>query len=603
MLNPKTGSRKRRRYLTYDLEWSKGKWQRDARGEFHQPVLTLVGVYDGKRYRAYKTVTEFMDAEFTRATHGRWFYAHAGGLADSVFLLEYLADDDRYEIDASFSGSSAIIIKIKRDGMKWTLVDSYWLLRDKLANIAKFIGMEKGEIDFETEDMVEMLKYNRLDCVILHKAIEEFQENLWSIGGELSMTLASSAMNLFKRVYLKEQIPTNKAINDKVRGAYYASRVEVMRKKCEGAFYYDVNSSFPYAMTFPCPGRLIGVGRKLRDEDLGDSGPILAIAEVTVRVPYMDLPPLPFRWGGSVYFPTGEWRAWLTGVDLELMLKHGGTIVEVHEVLRFEAQTRLRDYAMDLYSKRLEAKRAGSTMEIVVYKLLLNSLYGKFGESREKTGLVVNPDEPPHPEDEETGKIEMLFPGAYLVTKEVDVAHEHVPVAAWITSIARRTLYERMVEAGDYFYCDTDGFATTNPGLKTGDELGELKLETVIQEGLFFRPKVYMLTDDKGRKKVKAKGFTLKPDYYETLGMGVEEKKEFTDERSVENFLKLLEGEPLEHRRFMRVRELFRDGEVKATERLIEKRFRNTAREKRKTLSNGVDTRPWTVGEIANDEF
>lgn len=598
MLIPRTGKRRKRPFLTYDLEWAKGQWERDHRGMYQRPKLTLCGVYDGRKYRAYKTVLDFFNGEFTRRNAGKWFYAHAGGLADSVFLLEFLADCDDYEVSASFSGSSAIIIRIKRGRLQWILVDSYWLLRDKLANLAKFVGMEKGEIDFETESMVDMLIYNKLDCVILHEAISQFQDNLWDIGGELSMTLASSAMTLFKRAYLKKPIPTSKAVNDKIRGAYYASRVEVITKRCENAYYYDVNSSFPYAMTFPSPGRLFSVGRTLKDSDLGDSGDTLAIAEVTVRVPDMHLPPLPFRYDGGVYFPVGRWRAWLTGVDIELLLKMGGRVEAVHEVLRFCSQGYLRDYALDLYEKRLKAKQTGSTMEIVVYKLLLNSLYGKFGESREKTGLILNPENPPHPSEEIERGMEMLFPGAYLVTEEVDVAHEHVPIAAWITSIARRTLYDAMIGAGDYFYCDTDGFATTNPDIPTGDKLGDLKLETVIKEGHFIRPKVYTMTDSDGVQKVKAKGFTLKPDYHETLGMTAEEKKEHTRKVSVDNFMKLLEGKPVEMRRFMRVRELFKDGRVRPTERVIEKRLQNVAREKRKTKADGVNTRPWHVNEL-----
>lgn len=588
----------KRDFLTYDLEWSKGAWETDGRGRYQRPKLTLCGVFDGKKYRAYRSINEFLDAELTRKNHGKWFYAHAGGLADSLFLLQRLVERPEYEVSASFSGSSAIIIRITRGPMKWVFVDSYWLLRDRLANIAKFVGMEKGEIDFETDNLADLLEYNRLDCEILWHAVAQFEGHLLSLGGELAMTLASSAMQLFRRVYLKSPIRTRAGINEKTRGAYYASRVEVIRKKCEGAFYYDVNSSFPHAMTFPVPGNLIGSGRTLHDRDLGDAAERLTFADVTVSVPHCDFPPLPFRYGGSVYFPVGCWRAWLSGIDIELLLERGGRVVECHETLHFEPRTDLRDYALDLYERRLEAKRDGRTMEVVVYKLLLNSLYGKFGESREKTGLVLNPSDPPAPWEEQSRGMQLLFPGAWIHTQEVDVEHEHVPIAAWITSIARRTLYRAMVDAWPCFYCDTDGFATTKPDMPTGDELGELKLETVIANGTFHRPKVYMLEDAEGRKRVKAKGFSLKADYAETLGMTKEERDAYNGKHSVRTFLSLLEGEPSQMRRFMRVRELFKSGKVIPTERIIEKRFRDAVREKRKTLSDGVNTVPWHVQEI-----
>lgn len=602
MLDPITKPRRRRKFLTYDLEWSKGETERDSRGEYQRPVLRLVGVYDGRsrrnRYRAYFTVKDFLEGELTRANAGRWFYAHAGGLADIVFLLEHLQDDASYTVEASFSGSSAIIVNIKRGRLKWTFVDSYWLLRDKLANIARFVGMEKGEVDFDTEDTADLIRYNRLDCEILYNAVASFEGHLTSLGGELGMTLASSAMALFRRSYLKAPIDNRRSVNEKTRGAYYASRVEVIARECHDAYYYDVNSSFPYAMTYPVPGSLTRSGTMLDLEYLGDSARELVFAECTIHVPQMHFPPLPFRWGGSVYFPTGTWRAWFTGIDLELLLQCGGSILECHESLYFEPRTDLRDYALDLYQRRLEARKHNpDAMEVVVYKLLLNSLYGKFGEAREKTGLILNHDDPPHPEDEEALGLTLLFPGAYLVKREVEVVHEHVPIAAWITSIARRTLYRAMVEAGECFYCDTDGFATTNPNVTTGDGLGDLKLETVIKHGYFHRPKVYMMTDDSGDTKVRAKGFTLRPDNQETPGMGDDERKQYLKGKSVAHFLALLEGDPIEMRRFMRVRELFRDGSVIPTERTIRKQLRNTAREKRCPLPGGT-TRPWTIDEL-----
>lgn len=599
MITSPQRQRKQRRFVTYDLEWAQGEWYEDRKGMVQYPLLQLAGVYDGQKYRAYRTIHSFIEGELTRKNSGVWFYAHAGGLADAVFLLEYLVDSE-YTVEASFSGSSAIIIHIMEGRYKWTFVDSYWLLRDKLANLAKFVGMEKSSIDFETDNMLELMEYNRLDCEILYVAIIEFEKALWELGGQLEITLASSAMALFKRQYLKGDIQTSISHNDILRQAYSASRVEVIKKECENAFYYDVNSSFPYAMTFAVPGtyqgRVSSGDRYLRDDSSS-----LVFIDATISVPEMHLPPLPFRYDTSLYFPIGEWRAWFTGPDLGLLLDKGGQIVEVHETMAYEPRTDLRDYALDLYDKRLKAKKAGSTMEVVVYKLLLNSLYGKFGESRTKSGLLLNPEYTPHPEDEHSEGLELLFPGAYIKEEEVEVAHEHVPIAAWITSIARRTLYREMDAAGDCYYCDTDGFATTNPDVETGDALGELKLETVIKNGYFHRPKVYYLeTEDE--KKVRAKGFTLGPDYKETLGMESKEKEAFIKKVSVEKFMGLLEGKDIEMKRFSRIRELFRDGLVVPTERIIKKGFRDNRREKRRLLDDGISTVPWSVKELLGDD-
>ena len=133
MLNRITSQRKKRDFLVYDMEWIPGKLE-----------IRLVGVYDGHKYRAFYSVEDFLNALLTRDNADKWFYAHYGGMADAQFLLEYLVKHrGTYEIDASFSGSSAIIIHVTRGALTWHFIDSFWLLRDRLAKIGETVGLEK----------------------------------------------------------------------------------------------------------------------------------------------------------------------------------------------------------------------------------------------------------------------------------------------------------------------------------------------------------------------------------------------------------------------------------------------------------------------------
>ncbi len=117
----------------YDLEWVPGKF--DPLGRM--PVR-LVGVYDRERgYRCYQNVMAFLEHEMTHKNRGRWFYAHAGGLADFQFLLQKLIECKGYKIKASCSGSSLIIVHVTRGKNSWHFVDSYWLLREKLRKIGE----------------------------------------------------------------------------------------------------------------------------------------------------------------------------------------------------------------------------------------------------------------------------------------------------------------------------------------------------------------------------------------------------------------------------------------------------------------------------------
>lgn len=451
MISPIKTPAKARRILTYDMEWIPGTLE-----------LRLIGVFDGHEYRTYRTPLEFLDGELTAANSDSWFFAHAGGLADFQFLLSTLVERG-YQVKAAFSGSSAIIVEIIRGKCRWLLIDSYWLLRSPLKKIGEAVGIKKLKdymcpgtsmvyspiLDKDVCDnrgcdhpppedpsdpwcifyapMPELRTYNEQDNRILWTAIVQLQDGLQDMGSELCMTQASSAMKLYRRSYLDRTIKTNRSVNERARVSYVGSRVEVYAPVCEEADYYDINSSFPYAMTFPAPGNLRG-GRSTIPT--GESE--MFLADVEIQVPDMYLPPIPWRHPKEhrVYFPTGSWRTWLWGIDVRLLEAMGGKILKCHRALEFEQHRTLEAYARDLYERR---KRSTTEFEKMLYKLLLNSLYGKFGESPLKQAAYF------HPPD--TAGMNLVMPGVYLAEEMQEIAHEHVPISTHITAFARRTLY------------------------------------------------------------------------------------------------------------------------------------------------------------------
>lgn len=593
MITAITKPRDFRQFLTYDLEWVPGTLE-----------VRLVGVYDGKRYRHYRSVHEFVMNELTSKNRGKWFYAHAGGLADFQFLLEYLTDQGGFEYDSdgnlvkqsghgytvegSFSGSSAIIVHVTKGKNVWHFIDSYWLMRDKLRNIGKWVGIEKGNTDecpifYENAPLTELLHYNYLDCLILWKAVDLFESILIELGGMLKMTQASCAMELFRRRFLKKDIHTSSSVNEISREAYFASRVEVFMREAFDSYYYDVNSSFPFSMTHTVPGELIGsFSKRLPDSD----NPYLA--ECTVEVPDMYMPPLPVRHRGRLFFPTGTWKGWYSNIDIELLERVGGRIAQVHESMEFEKCDDLKDYAETLYGLRKNSEGFPK----LAYKYLLNSLYGKFAESSEKSGFVINPMEVKEGWN-------MLFPGAFLYEQTVSIPHMHVPMSVHITSIARRTLYDYMAESSQVHYCDTDGFSSKNQiHRNVGNELGQIKLEKTLRRGLFVQAKVYMLdgTTVDGKELLQRK--TEKCSYcggsHDESVEGVKAKG--FSRMSPEKFEALLEDRDVEYTRMKRIKENLRLGVLKPREDIIRKRLRHPVA-KRSFFKNG-QSRPWTYEEL-----
>lgn len=478
MLAPILSPAKTRRFVAYDLEWYPNSLE-----------LRLAGSWDGEKYRPYYTMKDFLEGELVPRNKGKILFAHAGGNFDVQFVLEEVIRVGGFEVVATFSGSSAVIVKIRKGRNVWVFGDSYFLLREPLRKIGKWIGFEKEDLGFEGFDApLSILRdYNMRDCQVLYRGIEYLQNHLLDLGGEMTATLASCAMKLFRRRHLKETIHTSGQLNEECMGAYYASRVEVLQTHCLEANYYDINSSFPASMCKPQPGELINYNKKLSDKL-----DALFIADVTVSVPHVFLPPLPYRDRASrVLFPTGTWRAQFDVTDIRLLLETGGRIEQVHSVAHFAPFNDLADYVGQLY----ELKRTAKGFAREVYKLLLNALYGKFGERPEKEKILINPKStrcPAHDPDLGCTCLRLIVPGVWQKNEIVDVQHAHVPISSHITALSRKLLFDYLNQCKDPYYCDTDSvICGPRDHFPTSDVLGELKLEFIIKRAHFLAPKLY----------------------------------------------------------------------------------------------------------------
>ena len=612
-----------------------------------------------ERYDSFSTTKELLDHLLTRENRGRWFFAHAGGLSDMEFVLDEILKEikaglidelgtryklrmpdgqmkemgvDRHEdygggdfrVRASFSGSSAIIVHVSKGKNAWHFCDSYWLLRDKLSSIGSAIKVKKGDTpeaiaflkrkyrkdkledltevelkSFFTDAPMEVLtSYNRKDCEILWKAIAQFEEEIQSLGGQLQQTIASTGMSLFRRKYLSRTIYTSEKVNQIAEQSYFASRVEVLSRNCTNFDMYDINSSFPFGMTFPQPAGLTEVRTSIPDGWLdmapGISDPDdpreanIFIADVTIEVPDMVLPPVPYRLDNRVFFPIGRWRSWLTSTDIRLALREGCTLHKVHEVYVFEPFLDLRGYATDIYGKRAAAD---SPFRRLVLKYLLNSLYGKYAENPTKQEMLLNPDEI------EREKMQWIQPGVWLQEKTVPIAHRHVPISTHITAVARRTLYDYAKECyrqgHSLYYCDTDSLATRAKLPVDEKKLGSLKLEKRLEWGEFVAPKIYRgegfeLAQESGQwvekeriAMTKAKGFSLGKNRGDAW----------------DRFASIVAGDRIGIQRQVRLRELYRSGLTSPVDILVVKALTFEMLSKRFHYPDG-ETRPWSIKEL-----
>lgn len=501
----KTSKRKWVDFKTYDLEWVPRKM-----------LERVAGCFDGYHYIPYKNSAEFLDNELTAENSGLTYYAHNGGAADFLFLLPQLRDRG-YGLDIAFSNSSANIVQVTDGRSKWFFLDSLWLFRSPLSKLGKMIGLSKAAPDFATNeeklrwfaeiDQKTLQEYNQVDCEILWRVINAFQQELWEMGGELKRTIASTALNLFQRCYLTQDVRTNKTVNEEARQSYAASRVEVILPELDQGYYYDISSSFPYSMTLPQPGQLLrSYAGKIPDRCL-ENRLFLANVDLTIaRDTY--LPSVPYRHDGRIYFPTGRLSGWFTGVDIAVALERGATLEKVRICREFAPWTDLKDYVETIYEKRMVAKQQGKEARAEMLKILLNSLYGKLAEGSSKHGVVVDPT-PGEMRKYGIRPGEYVIPGLYRYSIERPAPHEHVPAAAHITALSRYHLLRHMEQDGqDVAYCDTDSIATRRQH-QTSAKLGDLKLEGIFERGRFVAPKVYDMHMADGKHHCRAKAFRI----------------------------------------------------------------------------------------------
>lgn len=353
--------------------------------------------------------------------------------------------------------------------------------------------------------------YNVQDARLVKLAVETLQRWLNEMGAELGITLASTAMNLFRARFLDREYLTPFPVrNEFARLAYYGGRVEdVCRGVLQDIAIYDVHSLYPSVMRdyeFPDPNYLKG---PLENDDIRLIMDYEGVSRVQVEVPYTFIPILPLRVKGRLFFPYGVFEGCYTHAELRFAMARGVRVKRVYETMYAEKTCRpFVGYVDTLYALRHEYKQAGDPREFLV-KIMLNSLYGKFGQTLDTSMRRLKPIEELFERADTTGWDFAVINGQPYALKPVPFKRQppyvNVLWAAYVTSYGRMRLYE-FLERADFqvVYYDTDSLFTTL-ALETSPELGRLGQDAPPGECTVIGPKLYIHSSVSG-ERVKAKG-------------------------------------------------------------------------------------------------
>ena len=423
-----------------------------------------------------------------------------------------------WSMRAAVIDSPPFIVHWSRGGSTLRMLDTLNIWKMSLAKLGDHVGLPKGELPPKWTGSRADDQYCRRDVeIIIETCIRWWRWLADNDYGSAASTLASQALTTFRHRFLSHSIllDDNMGALQLARAAYHGGRVEVFALgEHRGPLYLlDVRSEYPAVMrTEEYPTILRGVYGGVGSIELADMlARYAVVADVTVDTAE---PVYPFSDSSPLLFPTGRFRTALSSGELSFAIAHDH-IVHVHRCAVYDRAPIFRDFITTLFAERVVALRDGDLFTSLTLRLLLNSLYGKFGQrGRHSKRVATTADLTVKVWDEidgETGERYRMRQLAGVIEQqwtEGESATSHPAIAAHVTGYGRIMLWSLISTAGrgHVLYCDTDSVLVTQVGydrlrpLIHGDDLGSLHLDRVVGTAVLHAPKDYKL-DDKWRTK------------------------------------------------------------------------------------------------------
>lgn len=300
--------------------------------------------------------------------------------------------------------------------------------------------------------------------------------------------------NRTKDVKLETVVILNKAIVTSYKGGInYVNPMYQNQWIDEDVYVYDINSMYPWIYsTMPMPDiRTLRSVDSLAEDDLG----FVMIGKIIAMVKRNKMPLIKLKTGlkhpnSSHYQDVLSINRLFVLTNLEYQyLIENYDIREIEDVhfLKADENKQLHEafskFCQYWYKQKKDGRRDGDTTKEWFAKLMLNSLYGKFGqfESQYENYHLTSEDGILVKED---------------VSKYVDSMWDaDLAVASYITAYGRVKLANDINTVGlDRFcYCDTDSLHVLGEAeeLDVGLELGQWKLEGISKRSKFIQPKTY----------------------------------------------------------------------------------------------------------------
>jgi hypothetical protein len=366
----------------------------------------------------------------------------------------------------------------------------------------------------------EAIKYCELDCISLYQILTKFNDliyNKWQLNMNNYPTLPSLSFAIFRTHYLKDNsvVQITGKIYDDIKESYTGGAVDMYipeNQHDEKVYAYDVNSLYPFVMKeniMPVRDIIYFEGdiRKYDPNALG-------YFHCKINTPdHLEHPTLQIHHktdnGLRTVAPLGSFEAMIYSKEMDNLMKLGYSF-DIKWGYTFKGENIFKDIINDLYTMRKVYPKSDPMNYIA--KLLMNSLYGRFGmndtfaewdvvDKNLLDSFLNNKSFDILDIIDLDNKLLIQFTSNDNINND-DADHNiNIAIASAITAYSRIHM-SQFKNNNNYklFYSDTDSIYINKPlddSYISSTELGKLKLEAVANKAIFLSSKVYALQTDK----------------------------------------------------------------------------------------------------------
>ena len=449
-----------------------------------------------------ETIEEFMEWCYNHPKCDIYFHNLR---FDGSFILSYILDNKWVCKEFSpFVWCNTYNTLISDDGVWYNInlnfdtehevaiYDSAKIIPLKVREIAKAfkLQIEKEIIDYDVYEVNEKtISYVSRDVQIVAQALRYFKDQ-----GFNRMTIGSIAFNECKKGIkaFKGLFPElSKEFLVEWRKAYRGGRTQVnpmyAGQVLNGVHRFDINSMYPYVLSrMPMP-----YGKPILINNMGNYEFEIYDVHIMFKLKDGHIPTLlksasMYAKDNDTYYieTEGIEHIYITSVDYEILQRHYDIqYIKFIKGYGFKTSTKIfRDIIDKFYA--LKSESTGGMR--LLWKLILNNIYGKFGSK------PVGKNK--YPELDNDGVLQ------FFTSEEHDMPFYYLPVAMAVTSFAHKLIDDAICEVGfeNFIYCDTDSVHTFKMlpiEWIDNKEIGKFKYEGYEETSKYIRQKCYCYSE------------------------------------------------------------------------------------------------------------